>query len=209
MNKKDILSKAKLYLIVDADLLDGEDLEKVTLEVIEGGADLIQFRGKTLTDGEFLKTAESLKKAVDHKNIPLIINDRVKIALYLNAAGVHLGQEDLPISVTRKLLGEEKIIGISASNLEDARNAQTDGADYIGVGPVFYTQTKKITRTVGLELIRKIKREVAIPFFAIGGINLENIDEVRESGADKIAVASAVLRAKDPKLATRKLRDRL
>ncbi|HEX9916789.1 MAG TPA: thiamine phosphate synthase [candidate division Zixibacteria bacterium] len=209
MNKKDILSKAKLYLIVDADLLEDEDLEKLTSGAIEGGADLIQFRGKTLTDGEFLKTAESLKKVTDHRNIPLIINDRVEIALYLNTAGVHLGQEDLLISVTRKLLGEEKIIGISASNLKEAKNAQTDGADYLGVGPVFYTRTKKIIKTVGLELIREIKREITIPFFAIGGINLENMDEVRESGADKIAVASAVLKAKDPKLAARKLRDRL
>ncbi|MCJ7508701.1 MAG: thiamine phosphate synthase [candidate division Zixibacteria bacterium] len=209
MNKKDILAKAKLYLIVDADLLDDEDLEKVTLEAIEGGADLIQFRGKTLTDGEFLKTAESLKEVTDHRNIPLIINDRVEMALYLNAAGVHLGQEDLPVSVIRKLLGEEKIIGISASNLKEAKKAQEDGADYIGVGPVFYTQTKKIIKTVGLELIREIKREITLPFFAIGGINLDNVDEVRESGADKIAVASAVLKTKDPKLATRKLRDRL
>lgn len=209
MNKKNILSEVTFYLIMDTDLLGDEGLEKVTLEVIEGGADLIQFRGKTLTDGDFLKTAESLKKVADHRSIPLIINDRVDMALYLNAAGVHLGQEDLPISVARKLLGEEKIIGISASNLKEAKKAQEDGADYIGVGPVFYTRTKKIIKTVGLELIREVKREITVPLFAIGGINLENVDEVRESGADKIAVASAVLKAKDPKLAAERLKNRL
>ena len=208
MNKKEILSKAKLYVIVDPDLFKHEDLEKVTLQAIEGGADLIQFRDKSSSDGEFLKLAISLKRITDDKNIPFIINDRVDVALYLDAAGVHLGQDDLPILAVRKILGEKRIIGISASSLAQAKDAQKNGADYIGVGPVFHTQTKKVDKPIGLKLIGDCRKEIRIPFFAIGGINLDNADEVKKAGIDKIAVVSAVIKAEDPKSAARRLRDR-
>ena len=209
MNKEQTLLKAKLYVVVDADLLGHKNLEKITLQAVEGGADLIQFRDKTSDDCEFLKTAESIKKITDSKDIPFIVNDRVDAALFLDAAGVHLGQEDSPISVARQVLGEEKIIGISASNLKQARKAQENGADYIGVGPVFHTQTKKIEKAIGVKPILEIKQNTSIPLFVIGGISLGNIDQLVKKGINKIAVISAVIKAENVKLAARKLKERL
>ena len=209
MNKKQILLKAKLYVIIDADLLGHQNLDRITSQAIEGGADLIQFRDKSSNDREFLKIAESLKKITDEVNIPFIINDKVDIALYLNTAGVHLGQDDLPIWVAREILGEEKIIGISTSDLKQAKEAQKEGADYIGFGPIFYTQTKKIEEAIGLNSIQKLKKEIFIPFFAIGGINLDNLNEVIKAGAGRIAVVSAVVKADDVKLAVWRLKERL
>ncbi len=209
MNKKKVLDQARLYVIVDADLLEHENLLKVTCEVMEGGADIIQFRDKSSKDREFLEVALGLKKIADGKGTPLIINDRVDIALYLDAAGVHLGEEDVPIAVARKILGKEKIIGMSASGLSRARVAQEEGADYVGVGPIFDTSTKKIEKPTGVELIRSCRKEIRIPFFAVGGISFENLSQIKEIGANRIAVASAVIRAEDVKAAARRLKGEL
>jgi len=209
MNKEQMLLQARLYVIVDADLLGHKHLEKITSQAVEGGADLVQFRDKTSDDREFLRAAESIKKITDSKDIPLIVNDRVDAALFLDAAGVHLGQEDSPISVARQILSKEKIIGISVSDLKQARKAQQDGADYIGVGPVFLTGTKKIEKAIGMKSVFEIKCNTSIPLFAIGGINLGNVDGLVKKGIGKIAVVSAIVKAEDVKSAARKLKKRL
>ncbi len=198
MNKKEILKKAQLYVLVDKKLLGERKIEAVVKELVKAGADMIQFRDKYSEDGEFLKEVLMIKKILKNKKIPFIINDRVDIALCINADGVHVGQTDLPVAVARKILGKSKIIGTSAENVQQAKLAQKQGADYVGLGPIFYTTTKEvIPHPVGLDLIEQAQKKLKIPFFPIGGINLDNLSAVINAGAKRVAVASAIISSPD------------
>jgi len=209
MNKKQRLSKANLYVIADKKICKDKNIEKVVIQAIEGGAEMIQYRDKESTDREFLKVASVLQNICQRRKIAFIINDRVDIAAYLKPDGVHLGQDDLPLKIARKILGSSKIIGISTKNIEQAKEAEKHGADYVGIGPIFDTSTKQIEKPIGLEIIRQANEHLKIPFFPIGGINLENLDQVIQAGSKRIAVGSAVISANDVKTATKNLAEKI
>lgn len=191
----------KLYLVTDRGILAGRDLVKSIEEALRGGATLVQLREKDISTLEFLNIALKVKAVTDKYNIPLIINDRLDIALAIDAAGLHIGQADMPLKTARKLLGKEKIIGVSTSNVKEALEAEKDGADYVGVGAMFPTNTKKDTKSVSLEELHNIKNSINIPVVAIGGINKNNIKLVFNAGADGAAVISAILGEDDIKSA--------
>ena len=195
----------KLYVIADFASLKGRSLEEVVLQVIEGGASVIQLRDKRSDDETLIKIAKSLLKLTRTKNIPLIINDRAEVARISGADGLHLGQEDGSLESARTILGEKAIIGRSTHTEEQAFGAAAQGFDYIGVGPVFQTPTKPSYEPVGLELVRFAAKNIHIPFVAIGGINQQNISLVREAGAKTVAVVRAVMADPNPKEAARKL----
>ncbi len=197
MDKKRLLKKAKLYVLLDRGLIGNRDLEKITYELVKGGAEIIQYRDKISEDKEYLENARTIQKILNRYKMPFIINDRLDVAWYINADGVHLGQGDLPIAVAKKLLKKDKIIGGSAETVEQAVMVEREGADYVGMGPMFYTTTKKIEAVKGVKLLRGVLNRVRIPCFAIGGINLNNLGLILESGCDKIVVGSAILKSRD------------
>lgn len=194
-----------LYLVTDRGILGGRDLAKSIAEAILGGVTVVQLREKALSTLEFYRLAQEVKTVTESFKVPLIINDRLDIALAVDAAGLHIGQKDLPAAVARRLLGPEKILGVSAANIEEALEAERDGADYLGVGAVFPTATKSDVRSVDLEGLQKIKRQVKIPVVAIGGINRNNIKNIMETGVDGVAVVSAILGEADITGAARNL----
>ena len=209
MNKKQRLSEVNLYVIADEKICRDRSLEDVVIQAIEGGAEMIQYRDKESSDGDFLELASVLQNICENRRVPFIINDRVDIAAYLKSDGVHLGQDDLPLQVARKVLGPDKIIGISTSNINEAKEAEKHGTDYIGIGPIFDTSTKEIDKPIGLEIIKQAKKHLKIPFFPIGGINSVNFDQVIEAGSTRMAVGSAVICANDVKAAARNLVERI
>jgi thiamine-phosphate pyrophosphorylase len=194
-----------LYLVTDRGILGNRDLAEVVEEAIIGGVTVVQLREKTTSTLDFYNTALRIKAVTDKYNIPLIINDRLDIALAVDAAGLHVGQNDMPPHIARKVLGPNKILGVSTATLQEALKAQEDGADYIGVGAMFPTNSKSDAKYVTLEDLEKIKQGVKIPVVAIGGINLSNIRQVMEAGADGAAVISAILGKDDIKKAAREL----
>lgn len=198
-----------LYLVTDRDLMSTTTLEQAVEQAIEGGVTLVQLREKDASSLDFYHTALGVKRLTDAKGIPLIINDRVDIALAVNAAGVHVGQEDLPAKTVRAILGEEKLLGVSVSTVEEALQAERDGADYLGVGAMFATGTKTDAQLVSMEELRKIRSAVSIPIVVIGGINAKTIPLFRGSGIDGVAVVSAIVAAKDIAAAARSLKDLL
>lgn len=197
--------KYGIYLITDRDILKGRNLIQSLEEAISGGVSLVQLREKAATSLEFYKLALEVRKTTLKHNIPLIINDRLDIAIAVDADGVHLGQEDLPIAIARKILGQDKIIGASTANLEEAVRAQDEGADYIGVGALFPTDTKTNTRKVTLDEIKNIKQKIRIPVVGIGGINEGNIKSVADTRVDGVALVSAILGCDNIAERTRKL----
>ena len=198
-----------LYVLTDRGLSRGRSNEEVVEQAIAGGADAIQLRDKESTSRQLLQEALKLRDITCKKGVLLIINDRVDIALASDADGVHLGQDDLPIQWGRKLLGNDKIIGITTHNLEESIQAEKDGADYIGVSSVFPTTTKSDADPLsGLEVLTDIKRNVSIPVVAIGGIKEENVAQVGEAGADCIAVISAIVSTVNIKEAAKSLREK-
>lgn len=186
-----------LYLCTDRELMTSDTIEEGVELAIKGGATIVQLREKNCAGREFLEIARSVKEVTDAYEVPLIINDRIDIALAVDADGVHLGQKDIPALTAREILGRDKIIGVSASNTELALQAQKDGADYIGVGDVFGTLTKADTHHVSLDELRQIRETVKIPMVAIGGVNAENIQRLSDTGVDGVAVISAVLGARN------------
>ena len=202
--KKDNINYG-VYLVTDRSLLKERDLGKAVEESIHGGAGIIQLREKNVSSLEFYNIAKDIKKITDKYNVPLIINDRIDIALAVKASGVHLGQEDIPCNLAREILGKDMIIGVSAHNLDEALKAEKDGADYIGCGAVFSTTTKKDTTNIKISDIKKIKENINIKVVAIGGINENNIVELQGTGIDGVAVVSAVLGKDDIKKATEEL----
>jgi len=195
-----------LYLVTDSHLSLGRTTAEVVASAVKGGVSCVQLREKNLTKHEFLDNAQILKELLAPLGIPLIINDYPDIALAVNAEGVHLGQNDMPVREARDLLGKNKLIGISAECLEDAIRAEQQGADYIGVSPVFATTSKADTgMPLGLAGIRRIRRHVRLPLVAIGGITSMNTGRVIAAGADGIAVISAIVSAASPEESARML----
>lgn len=204
MNKKIDYS---VYLVTDRDLMSTETLEEAVEEAIKGGCTLVQLREKDCSSLDFYNTAVNVKKVTDKYNVPLLINDRLDIALAVDAAGVHVGQSDLPCSVVRKIIGEDKIIGVSAGNLKDALKAQEDGADYLGVGAMYATGTKKDAKHTSMDELKKIRENVSIPIVVIGGINKERINDFEGTGIDGLAIVSAIIAQKDIRKATEEIKE--
>jgi len=197
-----------LYVITDAKLSRGRSHLEVAQVAIEGGASIIQFREKEMTTRELVETAWRLKELTKEKGVPFIVNDRLDVALAVEADGVHVGQEDMPATLARKLIGPDKILGVSASTVEEALQAEKEGADYVSASPVFTTPTKPdAPPPTGLEGLRAIVKAINLPVIAIGGINEENVREVIEAGAHGVAVISAVVSAPDIAAAARRLRE--
>lgn len=199
-----------LYLVTDRSLARGRTTVEVVREAIAGGVTCVQLREKICGSREFLDQARALRNLLRGTGVPLVINDRVDIALAVGADGVHLGQHDMPIADARRLGPASWIIGVSAESVEDAIRAEAEGADYIGVSPVFSTSTKTDTApALGLEGLRQIRVAVKSPLVAIGGIQLANAVAVLRAGADGLAVVSAIVSADSPHAAARALRDEI
>ena len=195
-----------LYLVTDRSLALGRPLEQVVEEAVKGGVSMVQLREKDCSSLEFYKLALSLKRCLQAYKVPLIINDRLDIALACDAEGLHLGHSDLPPTIARKVFGKTKIIGISVESIEDAIEANTLDVDYIGISPVFSTPTKTDTAAaIGLNGVRKITRVSKHPSVGIGGINIHNAEAIIQAGAGGIAVVSALMSAKDPYAAAEQL----
>ena len=182
-----------LYLVTDRKLMSSSTVEESVEKAILGGCTLIQLREKEISSLDFFSTAQKVKEITDKYKVPLIINDRVDIALAVNAAGVHIGQEDIPAVIVRKIIGQKKTIGVSASTLKEAIDAQEAGADYLGVGAMFSTETKKEAKLTSIEELCKIRKSVSIPIVVIGGINKNTIPLLSKTGIDGIAVVSAII----------------
>ena len=182
-----------LYLVTDRSVMSAKSLEQAVEQAIQGGCTVVQLREKHASSREFFETAQRVKQITDSYHIPLIINDRTDICLAVNAAGIHVGQQDLPAKVVRSIVGSDKIIGVSAATLSEAMQAEQDGADYLGVGAMFATSTKTNTRPVTVEQLSQIKQSVQIPVVAIGGIQSSNAATLTKTGIDGIAVVSAIL----------------
>jgi len=196
-----------LYLILDPELAPGRPLTELAREAIGGGVSMLQLRYKGAKAREFLELAHRIKGISAEFGVPLIINDRLDIALAVGADGVHLGQEDLPAQEARRILGSQMILGISAGCLKEAQEAESAGASYIGLGSIFPTSTKPDAGSpIGAEVIAEVSRAVRIPVVAIGGIQVDNAEEVIQKGASGVAVISAILQAKDSRKAAQQLK---
>lgn len=186
-----------IYLVTDDGCLQGRALIDCVREALEGGVTLVQYRAKTASSAEMYAEALQLKALCDSFNVPLIINDRLDIAMAVGAAGVHLGQDDLPCAAARKLLGEDYIIGVSAHNPAEAKAALQSGADYLGCGAVFGTATKADVKKLGTEGLAAICKDKGLPVVGIGGVTADNYREVRAAGADGAAIVSGILAQPD------------
>jgi len=194
-----------LYVIIDTQTLGFKGEVDAARKAINGGARVIQLRDKQRSKGELLAIAKKLADLCRKSNVLFIVNDYLDIALASEADGIHIGQDDLPLSVIRKELPVDKVIGLSTSTLAEAQKAEAEGVDYIAVGSIFSSPTKPKATVVGLERLRQIGKAISIPIVAIGGINRQNIGEVMATGADSAAVISAVLNQKDIESAARQL----
>jgi len=195
-----------LYLVTDRGILGGRNLFEAVEAAIRGGVTLLQLREKDASGREFYELALQMKRVAASHHIPLIINDRLDIALAVDADGLHVGQDDLPVEVARRLLGPGKILGCSVSNEEEAVQAERNGADYLGAGIVYPTGSKEVaTPPIGVDGLRRIKEAVSIPVVGIGGIGLHNVTAVKEAGVDGISVISAILGSRDIEGAAREL----
>jgi len=195
-----------LYLVTDAALAGRRAIEEIVREAVAGGVTVVQLREKGASSREMLRQARALRDLLAPRGVPLIVNDRCDVALAAGADGVHVGQGDLPCVLVRELAGPDLVIGVSVSTVEEAVQAERDGADYLGVSPVFETPTKTDTPpAVGLDGLRRIREAVRLPLVAIGGIHAGNAAAVIRAGADGIAVVSAIMAAPDPRAAARAL----
>ncbi|MDM5224029.1 thiamine phosphate synthase [Peribacillus sp. NJ11] len=190
-----------LYLVTKESIAI-EDLTKIITESVSGGVSIVQLREKNNSSLSFYKKASALKQLLNELSIPLIINDRVDIALAVAADGIHIGQDDLPLPVIKQMVPDDMIIGVSVSTLEEAIEAERNGADYIGVGSVFPTKTKQDATLMAIEDLEEICRSVSIPAVAIGGITADNISSLSDSGLSGTAVVSAIINADSPKTAS-------
>ena len=193
-----------LYLVTD-NSNDEEKFLKTIEDGIKGGVTVVQIREKTADTLDFYNLALKVKAITSKYNVPLIINDRVDVALAIDADGVHVGQSDMPCDVTRRLIGEDKILGISAATIDEAKKAQKDGADYIGTGAVFPTKTKDDASSVTKEELKEIVESIDIPVVAIGGINLENASQLADTGIAGLSVVSAIMSSENPKESSKEL----
>ena len=196
----------KLYLVTNRGLSLGRSLEEVVSEAVAGGVTMVQLREKDTSTGEFIRLACKFSDLLRPLGIPLIINDRVDVALAADADGVHIGQSDMPYEIARKLLGPDKIIGLSVENMNDLLRANELDVDYIGISPVYGTPTKTDTaEPFGLDGLRKAVELSVHPTVAIGGMNASTISDVISAGADGVAVVSAICSADSPRLAANEL----
>lgn len=202
--RKRLLKESRLYVVVDKRVCGHRPMSDIANRVKDSGAVVIQLRDKESKKETVLKEAYRLKKLLTNAGILFIINDYIDIARIVDSDGIHLGQDDLPIATARQLLGNDKIIGKSCHSLIQAVKAEKEGADYISIGPVYATPTKPEYKAVGLDLIRKVKKAIHIPFFIIGGINEGNISGILSFGVGRIAVCRAVCRAKNIPLTIKK-----
>jgi thiamine-phosphate pyrophosphorylase len=199
-----------LYLVTDRHATNGRDLSSVVGAALTGGVNAVQLREKDLPGGELLRLAESVKAVCARNGARLFINDRVDIALAVDADGVQLGAASMPIAAARGLLGNDRLIGASVHSLKEAQDAERDGADFVLFGPVFFTPSKAAYgEPQGLLRLQEIVEKISLPVYAIGGINAENAPAVRKAGAHGVALISAVMSAADPAASARKILDRL
>lgn len=196
-----------LYLVTDRQLMSCDSLTEAVEQAILGGCTMIQLREKELSSLEFYNQAVAVKQVTDKYHIPLIINDRIDIAMAVQATGVHIGQHDLPAAAVRKVIGENMLLGVSASSIAEAIQAQQDGADYLGVGAMFPTGTKTDADSVSMEELQKIRAAVSLPIVVIGGINKGNAGRFKPMGIDGLVVVSAIIAQSDIKAAAAELKD--
>lgn len=194
-----------IYLVTDRDLMKAASLRSAVIQAIQGGCTLVQLREKDIDAADFYHLAQRIKQVTDDYDVPLIINDRVDVAMAVDAAGVHVGQSDLPASVVRRLIGRDKILGVSTADMAEAKKAVEDGADYIGVGAVFPTNTKADPTHVTMDQLKEMRAQIPIDIVAIGGISQSNISQLAGTGIDGVSVVSAILAAEDIKGATAEL----
>jgi thiamine-phosphate pyrophosphorylase len=196
-----------LYLVTDQGLARGRSSLEIAAAAIQGGATMVQYRAKAATTRAMVEEARSLLELCRSKGVPLIINDRADVALAVGADGLHVGQDDLPAAIARRLLGSTRILGVSVGSPEEARRALADGADYLGASPVFSTPTKRDAPSpMGIEGLRSLAAAAGAPVVAIGGIDAANAAAVIEAGAAGIAVVSAIVAAENVEDAARSLR---
>jgi len=194
-----------VYVILDREKIRGRPVRRLTEQIIRGGATIIQYRDKVSETGPFCEQAMQIYEVTEKHRIPLLINDRLDIALASGAAGIHIGQTDMPLRLARKLLGSKRLVGLSISRPEQVSSAE--GADYLGVGAVFPTHTKVVKGCGGPALIRKVREQTTLPLVGIGGITAENAEMVIKAGCDGVSVISCVLDAVDAEKAVRQLAD--
>ena len=197
-----------LYLVTDADLAQGRSLLDMVCAAVDGGVTCVQVREKTVSSRAYVERLAPLRGLLRERGVPLFVNDRVDIALAVEADGIHLGQTDMPLALARRIAGDRLIIGISCEAPQDAVEAERGGADYVSVSPVFATPTKTDTApALGLDGVRAIRAAVRVPVVTIGGINASNAADVIRAGADGVCVVSAIVGAPDPRAAAAALRD--
>lgn len=201
-------SQLRLYLVTERGMLRGRDLTDVVMQAVEGGVTMVQLREKDISTREFIELAQALKSVLMRTRVPFIINDRVDVALAVDADGVHIGQSDMPYDIARRMLGSDKIIGLSVENFAEIEEANRLDVDYIGVSPVFATPTKTDTAMpFGLDGLREAVRHSLHPSVAIGGINKSNFRSVLSTGTNGIAVVSAIMDSDNPREASRLLKN--
>ena len=195
---------------MDADVVAATDtILEIARQTILGGTDILQLRAKTLSDRKILKIGQTIKDLTRKSKTLFVLNDRADLAQALDADGVHLGQQDLPVKEARRILGKNKVIGISTHSVSQAQEAEKQGADYIAIGPIFVTAAKPDLPPLTPEIITGIKDKIKIPFVAVGGINLDNLGQVLKAGAKRVAVCRAIITAKDVFKAAQEFRQRL
>ena len=198
-----------LYLVTDSSYHTETQFLRIVEEACKGGVTLVQLREKNRSGRDYLTLAQKVKKITDQYGIPLIIDDRIDIAMAADAAGVHVGGSDIPVRYARKLLGKDKIVGATAKTVEQAQAACAEGADYLGVGAMYPTTTKVVTMLTEPAMIGKIKAAVPLPVVAIGGLNKDNLDILEDRPIDGIAVVTAIMKADDPRIAAMELKKRV
>jgi thiamine-phosphate pyrophosphorylase len=194
---KQALNECRLYGIIDLGYVTAGEAERVTKAMIQGGVDLIQLRGKQQSIGELTELAANIHEITSHAAVPLIVNDHAEIARQVAVEGVHVGQDDASIATVRGTVERRLLVGKSTHSFEQASAAAREGADYIGFGPIFATPTKPAYPPVGLADIKRVHKEVAIPIFCIGGIKLDNLEQVITAGARRVVIVSGLLQAGD------------
>ena len=198
------MTAPRLYVILDRSVAGGRDLDAILAGALDGGAEMIQLREKTCPSGTLFPLAQRLRARCRAAGVPFIVNDRVDLAVAVDADGVHLGQDDLPPAAARALLKPGMILGLSTHSVEQAKAAQAAGADYVAVGSMFPTATKPEFQLVGPALARQVRPVVRVPLIGIGGITPDNVGDVIAAGVDGVAVISAVCAAPDPRAAARR-----
>ena len=198
----------KLYLVTNSDKYSEEEfLERIEAS-LKGGVDILQLREKDKTDMEILNLGKKVKALCDLYKVPMLIDDKPHLAWALGV-GVHLGRDDMPIEMARKLLGEKTLIGATAKSVEAAQSAEKDGADYLGVGAIFETKTHVKTKRTSVKTLKEIKKNVGIDVYAIGGLNIDNVDILEGSGVDGVCVVRAIMDSPNVESDTRKLKEKI